>query len=149
MKDSGYPMTNQENDTREQYQSSSPEVSSDGLRSAQEQGTPQDEDDLSETGASARVPRKKAKGKRKGKRLNATPPDRPSEMGGNTGIAIQPVGSTEPIYSNGEDAIMEDAAGGAGVETNIKSEEGRTYSMFSLILIGYLLNVKGIVLILV
>lgn len=139
--DSGYTITHQENGTRGQYQSSSPEVSSDGLRFAQEQGSPRNED-LSENGASARVPRKKVKGKRKGKRLDTTPPDRPSEMGADIGVTTELVRSVEPVYSNGEDATTENPAGGAGIETNIKSEEGREYSGFPLCLLEYLLNVR-------
>ena len=149
IKDSGYAITHQEIDTRGQYQSSSPGISSDGLQVTQEQGSPQDEEDLSENGTSARVPRKKAKGKRKGKRMDASSPARPSEMGTDIDIAVEFVGSNEPVYSNGEDATMEDPARGAGIETNIKSEEGRKYSRSSFILIGYLLSVKGFVLILV
>ena len=147
--DSGYAITHQETGTRGQYQSTSPEASSDGLRFSQEQGSPQNEEGLSETGTSARVPRKKAKGKRKGKRLNATPPDRPSEMGADIGTAIENVGSIEPAYSNGEDATMEDAVGRASTETNIKSEEGRKYSSFPLCLFEYIRDVKRVVLILI
>ena len=148
MKDSGYTIIHQEINTRGQYQSSGPELSSDGLQVTQEQGSPQNEEDLSENGTSARVPRKKAKGKRKGKRIDATPPDRPPETGADIAITIESIGSIEPVYSNGEDATMEDPAGGAGIETNIKSEEGRKYSRSSFMLNEYLLKVKEFVLIL-
>lgn len=123
MKDSGYLIIQEDLGAREQYPSSSPEVGGDSLQVEQNQGSPPQDEDLSEDAAAAVVPRKKSRGKRKVKQADGTPLDR-STLARDTGVPIESL-VTETVYGNGEDVAMEDPTEAATIETNVKSDEGR------------------------
>lgn len=123
MKDSVYVISQEDLGIREQYPSSSPGAGSDGVQAEQNQGSPQQDEDLSGDAAAADVPRKKSKGKRKVKQADNTLLDPSTALPTDTGVPIDSLG-TEAVYGNGEDVAMKDHTEAAAIETNVKCDDG-------------------------
>lgn len=124
----GYVVSEKAIETKDQDRLSSAEIDRDEVQPVQHQGTPVDDQDLSEAAASKLSPHKKLKGKRKADNFGDDLVDDAARLATEVNAILEPQPTIEVAYNNGEDVSMEDPADGAEVETNMKNAEGRKSS---------------------